>query len=108
MVSHAIVPFIETSTLFLLANLFLQYNIGASVDDVATYISQAQGNFVVAWEILECQGKYTFEEKNAACIVKHWDYIPMIHRAVLKKVGPLLKTKEGTRYKQKNKQSENE
>ena len=50
MVSHAIVPFIEISTLFLLANLFLQYNIGASVDDVATYISQlqAQENFVVA------------------------------------------------------------
>ena len=42
MVSHAIVPFIEISTLFLLANLFLQYNIGAGVDDVATYTSQAQ------------------------------------------------------------------
>ena len=50
MVSHTIVPFIEISTLFLLANLFLQYNIGASVDDVATYISQAQENFVVAWK----------------------------------------------------------
>ena len=59
-------------------------------------------------EILECTGKYTFEGKNAACIVDHWDYTLMIHRAVLKNVGPLLKTKEGTRYKQKKKQSKNE
>ena len=58
-------------------------------------------------EIIECQGKYTFEGKNAGFIVDHWDYTPMIHRAVLKNVGQLLKTKEGTRYKQKKKQSEN-
>ena len=59
-------------------------------------------------EMLECQGKYTFDGKIAVRIVEHWDYTPMIHRAVLKNVGPLLKTKEGARYKQKKKQRENE
>jgi hypothetical protein len=59
-------------------------------------------------EIVECMGKYTFEGKDAACIVEHWDYVHMINAAVLKNVGPLLKTKEGTRYKRKTNQSENE
>ena len=76
------------------------------MDDVATCISQlqAQENFVVAWEILECHSK----ERTQRVLLSnaHWAYIPMIHRAVLKNVGPLLKTKEGTRYKQKKKQSE--
>jgi hypothetical protein len=56
-------------------------------------------------EIVECMGKYTFEGKDTACIVEHWDYVPMINAAVLKNVGPLLKTREGTRYKRKTNQS---
>ena len=59
-------------------------------------------------QILECQGKYNFAGKDTACIVQHSDYMPMVHKAVLKNVGPLLKNKEGAKYKQKTNQSENE
>ncbi|XP_028418737.1 uncharacterized protein LOC114544255 [Dendronephthya gigantea] len=52
-------------------------------------------------EILECAGKYTYEGKDAACIVEHWDYLPMVHRTVLSNVGQLLTRKDGTKYKER-------
>ena len=97
--------FIVISILFLLVKLFLQYRCKCGrCNDV--HLSSSR-EFRCCMEILECQSKYTFEGKDAACIVDHWDYMPMVHRTVLKNVGPLLKSKEGTKYKPK-KQGENE
>ena len=59
-------------------------------------------------EILECTGKYTYKEKDAACIVEHWDYLPMVHRTVLANVEQLLPRKDGTKYKRKKGTSKNE
>jgi hypothetical protein len=53
-------------------------------------------------EIGECLGKFTFKGKDALCITEHWEYLPITHEAVLKNVGPLLVTKSGIRYKQRN------
>lgn len=63
--------------------------------------------FRCCMEIGYCVGKFTFEGKEPSCITQHWEYAPITHGAVLKNVGPLLISKSGKRYKQKN-QSDNE
>ena len=70
------------------------------MDDVATCIYQLQAQE----NSLERQGKYTFKGKNSACIVEHWAYIPVIHRTVLKNVGPLLKKRKGQDVNRKRSQ----
>jgi hypothetical protein len=40
---------------------------------------------------------------DAECILMHPDYQTMTYKTVLKHVGPLLKDKEGKRYRKRNK-----
>lgn len=50
-------------------------------------------------EILDCQAKCMFEGNNAACIVEHWNYLSMVHKTLVKTVGPLLTSKDEKKYK---------
>ena len=47
------------------------------------------------WKIPICIGL------NWECILKHPDYGPLTHRAVLHQAGPLLRNKDGKYYRQK-------
>jgi hypothetical protein len=59
-------------------------------------------------EVAEAIGKFTFIGLDAGCIVEHEDYSHLTHRAVLTEVAPLLRDKNGKRYKRQTGATENE
>ena len=59
-------------------------------------------------EVAEAVGKFTFIGLDAGCIVEHEDYTYLTHRAVLTEVAPLLRDKNGKRYKKQTGATENE
>lgn len=59
-------------------------------------------------EVAEAVGKFTFIGLDAGCIVEHEDYSHLTHRAVLTEVAPLLRDKNGKRYKRQTGATENE
>ncbi len=59
-------------------------------------------------EVAEAYGKVVFEGLDLDCVVQHEDFKALTNKTVLLQVGPLLKDKEGRRYRRKKDQSENE
>jgi hypothetical protein len=59
-------------------------------------------------EVAEAIGKFTFIGLDAGCIVEHQDYSHLTHCAVLTEVAPLLRDKNGKRYKKQTGATENE
>ena len=59
-------------------------------------------------EVAEAIGKFTFIGLDARCSVEHQDYSHLMHRAVLTEVAPLLRDKNGKRYKRQTRAMENE
>ena len=59
-------------------------------------------------EVAEAYGKVVFEGLDLSCVVQHEDFRALTNKTVLLQVGPLLKDKEGRRYRRKKDQSENE
>jgi hypothetical protein len=57
-------------------------------------------------EVAEITGKFTFIGLNRDCVLNHPDYGPLTHEAVLLQAGPLLRTKSGTYYKQKDRSND--
>lgn len=58
-------------------------------------------------EILECTGKFTYEEKDAECITRHWDYPVVTHRTVLETAGAFLSDKSGKKYRRPTSRTQN-
>ncbi len=59
-------------------------------------------------EVAEAYGKVVFEGLDLDCVVQHEDFKALTNKTALLQVGPLLKDKEGRRYRRKKDQSENE
>jgi hypothetical protein len=53
-------------------------------------------------EIVEASGKFTWIDKDVECILAHPDFNGMTNETVLRKVGPLLRNKNGSCYRIKN------
>ena len=61
-------------------------------------------------EVVHAVAKLTFDGsiERVKCITQHEDYTALINRTVLLQVGPLLKDREGKRYRRRAGVSENE
>ena len=99
MTGHAIVMFIVISILFLLVKFFLQYR--CTVDDVAMYIPQSPESFVVVWKYSSVRVNIHLSAKTQHVSSSIGTTCPWFIQPFLKNAGPLLKSKEGTKYKQK-------
>eukprot|EP00794_Sanderia_malayensis_P012393 gene12393-biopygen9878 len=61
-----------------------------------------------AREVAEAHGKVVFDGLDHECVTLHPGFAAMTDRIVLKQVGPLLKDRQGRRYRRRAGQTENE
>jgi hypothetical protein len=61
-------------------------------------------------EVVDTLGKLVFDGsiEHIKCITQHKDYVALSNRAVLLQAGPLLKHRDGSKYKKHTGVSENE
>ena len=57
---------------------------------------------------MECVGKFTFIGQNAGCITDHEDFGPLTNKTVLLEVAPLLRNRDGKRYRRQPGNTENQ
>ena len=71
---------------------------------------QVSREFRCCKELAPVLAKLSFEGVEVKCIRQHEDFDPLTHRAVLLNAGPLLRGKDGKKYKRRGKtfHSENE
>ncbi len=64
--------------------------------------------FLCCREVAEAYGQVVFESLQDTCVVQHDDFMALTNKTNLKMVGPLLKDRDGKKYRKKANQTENE